>query len=476
MQAQQALQRIRKKRALYIVGDVLACLPAWTLFFLFRKAETLWDYSLSPWYNHLNDFNYLWGILVLPPFWLAIHSLSGYYKEVDRKSRLMEFVRTLVASLIGGLVLFFFIILDDTVFLYTDYYRSLAVLVGLQFSFTWIPRAIQTSGYHRQITRGQLTFPTLLIGDFDGIQDVFSKLNPQRFLSGTEILGYLCQNPDSGWKELPHLGNLDELEMVLGQHLIDDVVICFRNTDHVSLQQLISRLHLAGVRIRIRPDLYDITSGTVRFSNIFETPLMEVHALKMPPWQQFVKRTLDVVVSGLMLLILSPIFLLIAIRIRLDSRGPIFYHHERIGLNGIPFRIYKFRSMVVNAESHTPRLSSDADRRITPWGRIMRKYRLDELPQFFNVLRGDMSLVGPRPERAYFIDQITKVAPHYRLLHRVKPGITSWGQVKFGYAENVEEMVERLKFDLLYIHNASLLLDIKILLHTFLIVLRGEGK
>lgn len=476
MQARQALHRIRKKRAFYMLGDVLACFPAWTLFFLFRKAETLWNFHLSPWHDHLIDVNYRWGLLVLPPFWLGVHALSGYYKEIDRKSRLMEFFRTLFASIFGGLVLFFFIILDDTVFLYTDYYRSLAVLIGLQFGFTWILRVIQTSRYHQQISCGKLTFPTLLIGDSEGVQEVFSKLNPQRLLSGTEILGYISQHSNSAWTDLPYLGNLDELETVLHQQLIDDVVICFRHTDHVSLQQLISRLHLAGVRIRIRPDLYDITSGTVRFSNIFETPLMEVHALKMPPWQQFVKRALDIVVSGLMLLILSPIFAFIAIRVRMDSRGPIFYHHERIGLNGRPFRIYKFRSMVVNAESHTPRLSSDADRRITPWGRIMRKYRLDELPQFFNVLRGDMSLVGPRPERAFFIEQITTVAPHYRLLHRVKPGITSWGQVKFGYAENVEEMVERLKFDLLYIHNASLLLDIKILLHTFLIVLRGEGK
>jgi exopolysaccharide biosynthesis polyprenyl glycosylphosphotransferase len=477
MHSGQAMQRIQRKRTLYMLGDALACLPAWTLFFLYRKSETPWIYNQLPWHSHLfNDSNYLLGLLVLPIFWLSIHALSGYYKEVDRKSRLMELFRTFLASMAGGLILFFFIILDDTVFLYTDYYRSLAVLIGLQFGFTWIPRVVQTSRYHAQIRSGRLTFPTLLLGDIDGIKEVQAKLNPQRFLSGTEMLGYLSAEQDPNWNELPWLGKIDQLEDLLNQQPVDDVVICFRQTDHVTLQQLISRLHLLGVRIRIRPDLYDITSGTVRFSNIFETPLMEVHALKMPPWQQFIKRALDIAVSGTMLVLLAPLYLFIALRVKLDSRGPVFYNHERIGLNGKSFKIFKFRSMVVNAESHTPRLSSDSDRRITPWGRTMRKYRLDELPQFYNVLRGDMSLVGPRPERAYFIEQITQVAPHYRLLHRVKPGITSWGQVKFGYAENIDEMVERLKFDLLYIHNASLLLDLKIMLHTFLIVVRGEGK
>jgi exopolysaccharide biosynthesis polyprenyl glycosylphosphotransferase len=476
MHSGRAKQRIQKKRSLYMLGDALACLPAWTLFFLYRKSETLWDFHLSPWHGHLNDSNYLWGLLVLPPFWLSIHALSGYYKEVDRKSRLMELFRTFLASVAGGLTLFFFIILDDTVFIYTDYYRSLAVLIGLQFGFTWIPRVVQTSRYHAQIRSGRLTFPTLLLGDVEGIKEVHAKLNPQRFFSGTEMLGYVSNETAQDWNGLPHLGKINDLETLCSSQSVDDVVICFRQTDHVALQQLIGRLHLAGVRIRISPDLYDITSGTVRFSNVFETPLMEVHALKMPPWQQFIKRAMDIALSGSMLLLLSPLYLFIALRVRLDSRGPIFYNHERIGLNGKGFQIYKFRSMVVNAESHTPRLSSDSDRRITPWGRTMRKYRLDELPQFYNVLRGDMSLVGPRPERAYFIEQITKVAPHYPLLHRVKPGITSWGQVKFGYAENIDEMVERLKLDLLYIHNASLLLDLKIMLHTFLIVVRGEGK
>ncbi|HOT89083.1 MAG TPA: sugar transferase, partial [Bacteroidales bacterium] len=196
----------------------------------------------------------------------------------------------------------------------------------------------------------------------------------------------------------------------------------------------------------------------------------------MPQWQQSFERVMDVVVSLIALIIFSPIYLFTAIAVMLTSKGPIFYSHERIGLYGKPFSMHKFRSMYVNAEKDGPQLSSKKDSRITPFGKIMRKIRLDEIPQFYNVLIGDMSLVGYRPERQYFIDQIIKKAPHYKLLFKVKPGITSWGQVKFGYAENVDQMVERLKYDILYLENMSLSVDIKILIYTVLIIIQGRGK
>ena len=180
--------------------------------------------------------------------------------------------------------------------------------------------------------------------------------------------------------------------------------------------------------------------------------------------------------TPLALILLTPVYLFAAIMVKMGSKGPVFYSHERIGKNGKPFTMYKFRSIVQDAEKDGPQLSSKTDPRITSFGRFMRKTRIDEIPQFWNVLKGDMSMVGPRPERRYYIDKIVERAPHYKYLHKVRPGITSWGQVKYGYAENVDEMVERLKYDVLYIENMSLIVDLKILIYTVLIVLQGRGK
>jgi len=187
------------------------------------------------------------------------------------------------------------------------------------------------------------------------------------------------------------------------------------------------------------------------------------------------KRTSDIIISIIALILISPLILILSILIKCDSKGPIFYKQKRIGYHKKPFNIYKFRSMKVDAEANGPTLSTLDDPRITKLGKVMRKYRLDELPQFWNVVKGDMSLVGPRPEREYYIKQIIKIAPYYSLVHQVRPGITSWGMVKFGYASNVDEMISRLKYDLLYIENVSLAVDLKIIFYTINTVFTGKG-
>ena len=260
------------------------------------------------------------------------------------------------------------------------------------------------------------------------------------------------------------------------EYEVEEVIIALESVEHDRLKQIISRLEGGDVRIKILPDMYDILSGTVDMRNIFGALLIDVKSDVMPIWQRVFKRTTDFIVSLVALIVLSPLFIFLAILVKSSSRGPVFYLQERIGKNGTPFKIIKYRTMVVDAEKAGPQLSSTHDCRITKTGRFMRKSRLDEFPQFLNVLVGEMSLVGPRPERQFYIDKITEIEPQFLELTKVRPGITSWGQVKYGYAENIEQMLARMKFDLLYLKTRTLSLDFKIMLYTILIIFKGSGK
>ena len=222
--------------------------------------------------------------------------------------------------------------------------------------------------------------------------------------------------------------------------------------------------------------MFDILSGTVKTSTIYTSPLVKISNGIMPAWQENMKRVIDVVISAIALIVFIPFSPLVIIGIVSSSKGPIIYAQKRIGRYGKEFTIFKFRSMVVDAEREGPALSSSDDPRITRFGQFMRRTHIDEIPQFYNVIRGDMSLVGPRPERQYYINEIRKIAPHYIQLQRIRPGITSWGQVKYGYASSIEQMVERIPYDIIYLKNISLYIDFKILIYTILNCFQGKGK
>ncbi|MFO0494092.1 MAG: sugar transferase [Flavobacteriia bacterium] len=311
----------------------------------------------------------------------------------------------------------------------------------------------------------------------DKAVEIFNEINSlpkgiHRFIGFVNINGVDRQLEE----KLNYLGHVNDLDAVLRENNVEEVIIALESTEHAKLKSIVTRIEGSNIRIKILPDMYDILSGSVKMNNIFGALLIEVNSDGMPVWQQAIKRFMDVVLSILAFLLLMPLYLILAIGVKASSPGPIFFLQERIGINGRVFKIIKFRTMYVDSEKHGPQLSSAHDPRITRIGRFMRKLRLDEFPQFVNVILGEMSLVGPRPERQFYIDQIASIEPQFLHLTKVRPGITSWGQVKYGYAENVDQMLQRMKFDLLYLKNRTLALDFKIMLYTILIVLKAKGK
>lgn len=459
----------------YIVSDYLFSVIAWIIFFFFRRAQL--DAQI-PGNTAIfePDANLFWGIAILPFFWLVLFQLSGYYRNVVRRSRFNEFAQTALAVLVGSLIIFFALLLDDVVRGYSTYYLSLLSLITIQFVAIYIPRTLITTQIKRSISKGKNGFKTLIIGNGKEI-DLALEMLPAHL--GNIVLGIVTT--DTKYKNeivngLKCFGSTDELDSIIDEHNIDEIVIALSNSGIGEIRSILQTIYRHDVSIKVVPKVAEKLIGSAKMNPVYGTLFMEVEHELMPPFEENIKRVFDIVVSLSFFAILAPLLLYLTIRVALDSRGPIFYLQERIGRNGHPFNIIKFRTMIKGAENgNGPQLSSPNDNRITPFGRIMRKYRLDELPQFWNVLMGDMSVVGPRPERKFYIDQIVKLDANYYFLQKVRPGITSLGMVKYGYADSVEKMVDRLKFDLIYLENMSILFDIKIFFYTVKTIITGKG-
>jgi exopolysaccharide biosynthesis polyprenyl glycosylphosphotransferase len=462
----------------YVFFDWLAALIAWSLFYIYRKYSE--DTTVFSHLDTILDDGKLWlGIIIVPIFWLALYMLIGSYRRIYRKARLKELGQTFFIALIGVTVIFFLLILDDIILTYRSYYQSFISLFLFQFIFTYSFRLLITTVTVRRIHSGKIGFNTVIVGSNGNAVKVYNDITSQEISSGNKFVGFVNVHDFRFFKieqYLPHLGAYKDLNSIIIDYKIEEVIIAIERSEIDTVERIITELETTNVLIKVIPLMQDIIFGSVKVSGIFHTPLIEISPDLMPAWQQSIKRLIDVFVSIFAMIILLPIYIFTAIGVKMSSSGPILFSQERIGRRGKPFMMHKFRSMYNDAESKGPQLSSDEDPRITKFGKFLRKVRLDEIPQFYTVLKGDMSLVGPRPERQYYIDKIVKKAPPYRLLMKIKPGITSWGQVKFGYASNVDEMVDRLRYDILYLENMSIAMDFKILIYTVLIVLQGRGK
>ena len=374
-------------------------------------------------------FSFWLPLLVYPVVYLGIYYLSGYYLRPFQKPIWRELMRTFISAAVISLLFFFIIIIDDEVESYNRYLGSLGVLFTLQFVLSYIPR---------------LTI-TLL----------------------SRRLGVMRTRTVHSMAEAENLVAGDQDEVII------DLPTGYTDRE---LYTIIARLYPLSCEISMVPRVYDMLTGAARIGHLDRPSLIRITEQAMSDAEICIKRAFDIITSAIGLLVLSPLFGLIALQIKLGSKGPVFYSQERVGLYGLPFKIYKFRTMIDHAESGVPQLTLDDDPRITKGGRWLRKYRLDELPQLWNILRGDMSIVGPRPERPYFIEQIMKEAPYYCLLYKVRPGLTSWGPIRVGYTDTMEKMIERLNSDVVYVENMSLLLDLKILFFTIGVIIHGKGQ
>lgn len=419
----------RKLQLGYIAVDFVAAELVWLAFLLFRwlvyegKVFSV-DTVLIP------AFDFYRPLILFPIGCLMIYYLSGYYLRVHRKRLTHELLTTFISSLVITLGAFFIIVIDDEVEDYHRYVASLGVLLLLQFSISYVFRLALTLLIRRHATPPA----SFTIHSEEEVADL---------------------KPNKG----------------------DRVIVDLRpSLDENVLYRIIQRIYPLDVEIAVVPKLYDMLTGAAKIPEIDSNPLVLITQHKMSDSELCIKRAFDIVAALGTMIVLSPLYLMLWILAYSSSKGPAFYSQQRIGLHGKPFNIYKFRTMVNNAEDDVPQLSADDDPRVTRAGHFMRKYRLDELPQMWNILKGDMSIVGPRPEREFFINQIIEQAPYYCLLYKIRPGMTSWGPIRVGYTDTLQKMIDRLNYDIVYMENMSLRLDIKILFYTIGVILDGKGK
>ena len=378
--------------AWYVLSDFFTASLAWGIMYFLRKYYL--GLTVSEDGELAIDDNFWLGITLVPVGWLILYALVGSYRSLYKKSKLQEITTVFVCSLIGCAFLYFTIILNDIQEVnrnYKYYYVAFFSLLALHFFLTIIGRNIILSIAHAQLRAGKVYFNTLMIGNDETALKILHDTQKSFHNSGYRYIGCVSTsiNGKNGIrKNIPQLGSIDQLEKVIDENNVRQVVIALERSEQKQTESIIERLSEKDVEIKILPNTLDILSGSVKTSNVFGAVLIDLKTGLMPDWQQNIKQVLDILIATFFLIIFSPLLLYIALRVRLSSKGPIIYKQERIGFKGKTFLMYKFRSMIVDAEKEGPSLSSHNDQRITSWGKTMRKWRMDELPQFWNIIKG----------------------------------------------------------------------------------------
>ncbi|MCX6136212.1 MAG: sugar transferase [Ignavibacteriales bacterium] len=467
----KALLKNREQIALLMI-DSLSINAAWLGYYYFRIESKLFAYDIKP--------DILLPMIVIYLYWISVFSFFGLYRKWHLKSRTDELIAVMKVTFIGVLVLFFLFIYDGTSDPYLSYSRM--IIAGywmLLFVTIGIGRMSLRSATKRLLSSGIGLSNTLIVGWNALGKELHDKLMLYPAL-GYKVIGFVSVGKDAAsarYKEIPLLGSVQELGAVIQKVDAQEVLIALESKDHDALIDIIDKCSGHAVNIKIIPDMYDIISGQARTNQIYGFPLIEIMPHLMQPWEESTKRLMDIVISTLILVVSSPLWCFIGIAIKLDSPGQIVYSQERVGKNEKRFHMHKFRSMRSDAEERTgPVWAPKDDPRVTGVGRFLRNTRLDEIPQFVNVLRGDMSLVGPRPERPHFVEWLAKEIPLYKRRLAVRPGITGWAQIKQGYDASLDDVKSKVRYDLFYIENMSFRMDIKILLMTVYVMIAGKGN
>lgn len=439
-----------------------------------------YHFAFFPW-GSINDFltstPVILGIIIIPSLLLGLYYISGYYVVVSPRSRIDVLLNTLMTTFVASLLIYFLLIVNDSIKERGTVYELIGILWAILFVCTFAARLAVTTIFRRSSNPNWDASNTLIIGTLPSAEKIADRLSRQNNSREFNVVGFATfGNSETTAKLLDKpVFNVADIEHLVEEMNVRRIIVLPHPNGVNATMELLNRLFVTGCSIFISPVLFRLISGKTSFGNVAGEPLIDISRPDILPMTAACKRAADIIGSILALILLSPVMLITAIAVKYDSEGPVFFRQERVGLHKRKFKIIKFRTMRPDAESDGPALSSANDARITRVGRFLRKYRIDEFPQFVNVLLGDMSIVGPRPEREYYVNQIVKRVPYYSLIHCVRPGITSWGMVKYGYATDIDQMVERLSYDLIYIENISMGVDLKIVAYTVKTVLTGRG-